>query len=419
MSAAATLTPAVPKPDHVPDALVYDFDLFHDPALKTTGYDRILEIAQTTPPIFWSPRNGGVWVVRSHEAVYNAQRDTESFSNAPMSAEAILAMNAQMPEGQEKILIPSPITFDPPLHGMFRKPIQGVFSPKSMFALKDEVRALAVELIEAVKPKGCCEFMADIAEPLPVTVFLKLFGLPTEQARMFRDLTTQHLAEQANPDTSLINGRMRRVADALKPTILEKQKNPGNDIISLLWQSEFEGRPAELFDLESYGVMLFIAGLDTVYNGMGLGAIHLAKNPDLQAELRANPKLIPEASEEILRRYSFTVPPRFVTHDLEFQGVKMKKGEKALMFLPAADLDASEFPEPGAFNMKRENNVHIAFGAGPHRCLGSHLARIELQILYEEMLARLPQFRLDPDKPVTYHGGHVMGPEQAHLVWDV
>ncbi len=89
------------------------------------------------------------------------------------------------------------------------------------------------------------------------------------------------------------------------------------------------------------------------------------------------------------------------------------------MFLPAADLDASEFPEPGDFNMKRENNVHIAFGAGPHRCLGSHLARIELQVLYEEMLARLPQFRLDPEQPVTYHGGHVMGPETAHLVWDL
>ncbi len=270
MSAATTLTPAVPKPDHVPDALVYDFDLFHDPALKATGYDRILEIAQNTPPIFWSPRNGGMWVMRSHAADYNAQRDTESFSNAPMSAEAILAMNAQMPEGQEKILIPSPITFDPPLHGIFRKPIQGVFSPKSMFALKDEIRALSVQLIEGVKAKGACEFMADIAEPLPVTVFLKLFGLPFEQARQFRDLTTDHLASQADPDPSKIGGRMRKVADALKPTMLEKQKNPGSDIISLLWQSEFDGRPAELFDMENYGVMLFIAGLDTVYNGMGL-----------------------------------------------------------------------------------------------------------------------------------------------------
>ncbi len=418
MTAAPTLSPAVPKPDHVPDDLVYDFDYFFDPELVATGYDRILDIAKNTPPIFWTPRNGGVWVVRGHRAVYNAQRDTESFSNAPMKAEAIMAINAAMPEGQEKILIPSPITYDPPLHGMFRKPIQGVFSPKSMLALKDDIRALAADLIEGVKADGKCEFMSAIAEPLPVTIFLKLFGLPKERSREFRDLVKEHLESQADPDTSLVGDRMRKVSNALKDTILEKQKNPGTDILSLLWQSEFDGRPADLHDLESYGVMLFIAGLDTVYNGMGFGAIHLAKNPALQAELRANPKLVPEAAEEILRRYSFTVPPRFVTQDMEFEGVTMKKGEKALMFLPAADLDAEEFPDPGQFNLKRENNVHIAFGAGPHRCLGSHLARFELQILYEEMLARLPEFRLEPGKQVTYHGGHVLGPEEVHLVWN-
>jgi cytochrome P450 len=417
MPAAAKLTPIVAKPDHVPDHLVYDFDYFYDPALATTGYDRILDLAQNTPPIFWSPRNGGIWVLNGHRAVYNAQRNTEVFSNSPVKAEAIMAMNAQMPEGRQKILIPSPITYDPPLHGMFRKPIQGVFSPKSMLALKDDIRALAVELVEAVKPNGGCDFLSEIAEPLPVTVFLKMFGLPTERAREFRDLVTDHLASQSDPDVSMVSDRMRGVADALKDTILEKQKNPGSDILSLLWQSEFDGRPADLHDLESYGVMLFIAGLDTVFNGMAFGAIHLANNPDLQAELRANPKLIPEAAEEILRRYSFTVPPRFVNRDVEFEGVTMKQGEKALMYLPAADLDASEFPEPGTFNMKRENNVHIAFGAGPHRCLGSHLARIELQVLYEEMLARLPEFRLDPEKPVTYHGGHVIGPESVHLLW--
>jgi cytochrome P450 len=419
MSATNALSPAVPKPDHVPDALVYDFDLFQDPGLLSKGYDRIADIAKNAPPIFWSPRNGGQWVLKSHAAVYNAQRDPEHFSQAPMKAEAIQAMNAQMPEGAEKILIPSPITFDPPLHAIYRKPIQGAFSPKAMLTLKDDIRALCVELIEGVKPKGGCEFMEAIAEPLPVTVFLKMFGLPTDQARVYRDLVVAHLASNANPDPMGTQMRMRDVADVMREVILDRKDNPQNDILSLLWQSEFEGRPAELFDIESYAVMLFIAGLDTVYNGMGLGVQHLAMHPELQAELRANPKLIPEAAEELLRRYTFTVPPRFVSEDMEFEGVKMKKGEKALIFLPAADLDPAEFPHPADFDLKRENNVHIAFGTGPHRCLGSHLARIELQILYEEMLARLPEFRLDPDKPVTYHGGHVIGPEHVHLLWDV
>ena len=198
-------------------------------------------------------------------------------------------------------------------------------------------------------------------------------------------------------------------------TIMDRKENPKNDMISMLWKSEFEGKPATLNDIEDYCVVLFTAGLDTVMNAMGLGVLHLATHLDLQAQLRADPSLIADASEELLRRYTFTVPPRWVAKDMEFQGVEMKKGERALLFLPSADLDEKEFAEPEKFEMGRK--THIAFGIGPHRCLGSHLARIELQILYEEMLARLPEFKLDPAHKVQYHGGHVWGPDEVHLVW--
>jgi cytochrome P450 len=162
--------------------------------------------------------------------------------------------------------------------------------------------------------------------------------------------------------------------------------------------------------------VLFTAGLDTVMNGMGLGVLHLATHLDLQAKLRADPSLISDASEEMLRRYTFTLPPRWSAKDQEFFGAPMKKGERAILMLPTADLDPKEFESPENFELQRDK-VHIAFGVGPHRCLGSHLARIELNILYEEMLKRLPEFRLDASKPVTYHGGHVWGPDQVHLVW--
>ncbi len=418
MTTTASLSPKVAQPAHVPDDLVYDFDLFADPGLVKDGYDRILEIAQKAPPVFWSPRNGGQWVIRSYAGVYQAQRDPETFSNAPMPAEQIQAINAALPDDQ-KMLIPSPITFDPPQHTVFRKPIQGVFSPKAMAALKDDVRKLAAELIDEMKPAGHCEFMAAVAEPLPVRVFLKLFGLPLERADEYRALVIDHLASNGDPDPTATQRRLRNVADVLRDVIIDRRDNPCNDILSLLWQSDFDGRPATLFDIESYAVMLFIAGLDTVYNGMGLGILHLARDAALQAELRADRGLIAGAAEELLRRYSFTVPPRFLTKDTEFQGVAMKKGEKALIFLPAADLDKNEFPNPEKLDLQRENKVHIAFGTGPHRCLGSHLARIEMQILYEEMLDRLPPFRLSPDAAVSYHGGHVLGPGEIHLVWDI
>jgi cytochrome P450 len=201
-------------------------------------------------------------------------------------------------------------------------------------------------------------------------------------------------------------------------TIMARKAEPRDDLISRLWASTIEGRPTELNDIEDYCVVLFLAGLDTVMNGMGLGIRHLAAHQDLQSEVRSNLALVPEVTEEMLRRYTFTVPPRMVAKDMEFDGVRMKKGEIAYLFLPAADLDPAKFPNPERFELTRQNKTHIAFGAGPHRCLGSHLARVELQLLYEEFLKRMPQFHLDPDRSLKWHGGTVIGPEKLWLCWD-
>ena len=410
-------SPTVPKPDHVADALVYDFDHFHDPEMLTRGYDRLLEVARETPPVFWTPRNGGHWIISSHAAVFEASRAPERFTTMPVTWETLQAMMAATPEGEPLPLIAAPNSIDPPHHAAYRGPLQSVFAPKAMLGLKDSIRELAVELLEAVKPDGGCEFMSSVAEPLPVTVFLRLFGLPVERQRQYRDLVKKHFSTSAKRDGATTLMRLRELADVMHDTIVDRRDNPKDDIISMLWQAVFDGRPATMHDLESYCVMLFSAGLDTVMNGMGLGVDHLARNPDLQARLRAEPGLIVEASEEIMRRYTFTTPLRFSVLDQEFAGATIKQGEIALLFLPFADLDPAEFPEPANFDLARENKTHIAFGGGPHRCLGSHLARIELQVLYEEILARLPLFRIDPERPVAYHGGYVLGPEKLYLKW--
>src|SRR3546814_2328174 len=122
--------------------------------------------------------------------------------------------------------------------------------------------------------------------------------------------------------------------------------------------------------------------------------------------LRANPEKVGDASEEMLRRFTFTVPPRVIGKDATFNGVEMKKGERAMLFLPAADLDPKAFAKPDSYDLDRENKTHIAFNAGVHRCLGSHLARVELQVCYEEVLKRLPTFRLDPANPPTRSEEH-------------
>jgi cytochrome P450 len=250
-----------------------------------------------------------------------------------------------------------------------------------------------------------------------VQVFLKMLGLPLEKLPEYRALVEEHLSI-TDPDPASSIQRLQRVASAMRETVLERRENPQDDIISMLWQVEIDGSPTTLEDLENYGVLLFIAGLDTVMQGMGHGVRHLARDAALQDELRADPALVSDATEEMLRRYTFTVPPRRVNKDMVFQGVEMKKDERAIQFLPAADLDPKEYPDPARFDLRREGKAHIAFNAGPHRCLGSHLARVELNILYEELLKRLPPFRLDPQRPPRFKGGHVVGVEELHLVWD-
>ena len=409
------LSPIVPKPAHVPSEAVYDFDMFVDDGLMTNPHERIREILRDAPRVFWTQRNGGHWVVMGHRENYEASRDTETFSSEMYPREALAQMMAMLPPGMPRMPTPTPINLDPPDHTKFRAPLNTAFSPKAMLARKEEVRALANELIDKILDQGRCDFIPDVAEPLPVQVFLKLMGLPIERQAEFRRLVHEFLAPQTGPMDILT--RMRNVADSMRDVILERQAEPKDDLISLLWRTEIDGKPMDYETMEDFGVLLFIAGLDTVINGMGYGIRHLAQNPDLQKQLRDNPKLIVEAAEEILRRYTFTVPTRRVAKDVEFGGWQMKAEDKLMLYLPGADLDAAEFPAPEDYSLTRENKVHIAFGVGPHRCLGSHLARIELQVVYEQMLARLPEFRLDPDNAPKFHGGNIIAIDSLPLVW--
>lgn len=410
------LSSQAPIPAHVPQSTVYDFDMYFDPALLTDPHERVREILRDAPPVFWTPRNGGHWVVTGHKENYEASRDTENFSSEVVPAAMMEMMRPMLPQEIGHIPLPRPINLDPPQHTIYRAPLQAAFSPRAMIARKEEIRALANELIDRVFDQGHCDFISDIAEPLPVQVFLKMMGLPLDRLTEFRALVHEFLAPTVSPIDPIL--RMRKVADAMKDEIEARRTDPKDDLISLLWGSEIDGQPMTFEVMEDFGVLLFIAGLDTVINGMGYGIRHLAANPNFQQELRGNPKLIVEAAEELLRRYTFTIPTRRVANDVALGGVEMKSGDRLMLFLPGADLDPREFPSPENFDLGRENNVHIAFGVGPHRCLGSHLARIELQVIYEQMLARLPEFWLDPDRPAKFHSGNIIAIDSLPLRWD-
>jgi cytochrome P450 len=407
---------AVGKPEHVPDALVYDFDLFRDAALIADPHARILDLVENVPPIFWTPAQGGQWVVTSYDAAFEASRNWGAFSSEFISYERLQAMQAALPPGSPHIPIAVPINLDPPEHGKYRMPLNLVFSPKAIDRMKDDIRALARQLVARTAGNGHCEFMSEIAEPMPVQIFLKLMGLPLDRQSEYRALVREHLSQGIGSIEESLR-KLQRITATMRATFIERRDNPQDDLISRIWKTEIDGKPTTLDDLENYGVLLFIAGLDTVMNSMGFGVRHLAQDLALQDRLRNDPGLIPDAVEELLRRYSIVAVIRKIAKDHVFHGVAMKKDERALLMLPGANLDARHFKDPAQFDVDRADKVHIAFNAGPHRCLGSHLARLELQILLDELLAGLPRFRLDAAKPPVFHGGNVIGVDELHLVW--
>lgn len=406
----------IKKPEHVPDALVYAFDYNTDPDYCRDPHARAADLAKNAPPIFWTPFNGGHWMLQSYAAVNEALRDYETFSSEHFSPEAFNSMMAELPE-EERIPAPVPICIDPPQHAKLRQPLYSTFSPKAVLAREREIRALAERLIDAIAAQGHCEFQHAVSDVYPVEIFLAMFGLPVEKEREYRELAKKHLSV-ITPDLSENMLMMQAIAAVMRETIIDRQHHPRQDIISMLWSLEIEGEPMSLDLMLSYCVILFIAGLDTVVNALGFGVRHLAADIPLQRRLRANPELIPAASEEILRRYAFVAPIRLVKKDCDFHGAQLKQGERVMMFIPGTSVDASIYRDPTRFDIHRENQTHMAFGAGPHYCLGVHLARLELRIMYETILGRLPEFRLDPDRPPTFHGSIIAGPSTIDLRWD-
>jgi cytochrome P450 len=412
------LSALAPRPPHVPESRVHDFDMFADPEYLAEPHTRILRLLREAPDIFWTPRNEGHWILLRHAPVFAASRDTELFSSQVIPPSQFPALIAALPAGLTYLPNPVPINRDPPEHTKYRAPLSKVFGPKTILALEEKIRLLADKLIDAIVPKGECDFIPEVAELLPVQVFLEMLGLPLSRQGEFRALVQRFLTTPPKDGLMAQLAVMRTVADAMDEFIKARRAQPGDDLISLLWASEIDGQPVTHEDMLNYGCLLFIAGLDTVVNGIGFGIRHLAGDPALQAKLRAQPSLIARATEEFLRRYTFTIPARRVAHDAEFQGVQFREHDPVTLFLPGADLDEREFPEPEKYDLEREPKPHLAFNGGPHRCLGSHLARLEMQVMYQQMLARLPEFRLDPQRPPRFHCGNIIGIDTLTIQWN-
>lgn len=396
--------------DHDGRAPVHDFDFYLDPKFSDNGshHDALMAV-NAAPPIFWSPACGGYWVIRSHALAFEAAQTTDLFSSRSMN----IPRDDSEIDKQRAI----PITLDPPEHARYREPLAKLFSPKRMAAMEGKIRAMAVNLIEAVREQGRCDFVKDVAEPIPVLTFMHLVGMDTSRLREFRELA---VVGSVDPDPEKRNAGSLRVTQIISEFIDYRLADPrggGDDITAQLMASQIDGRPIEPSELKAYFQLLFFAGLDTVVNAMAFAVNYLGRNLELQAQCRGNLANVKLIAEELLRLGAPATLGRMVTRDQEWHGSHLKQGDRVLLELAAANLDAEVFPDPLACKPDRAAINHLTFNAGPHRCIGQHLARIELRVVYEEWLSRIPPFRPDPDVRPKMHGGMVMGVDSLPLVW--
>ena len=350
------------------------------------------------------------WIVSRYDDVVAALRNPEVFSSGPDAVSI----------GQEQRLIP--LQVDPPEHVKYRRLLDPEFSPKRMAALEPDVRFLIGSLIDAFVEKNTCDFHEEVATPLPSTVFLRLMGMSQD------DLPTllQWRDNTIRPDVELgdFEGAARireqtgkEITEYFRTAIAEKRAEPDDALLSRIVHGEVDGRPPTDEELLGTCHLLLLAGLDTVTATLDCMIAFLAQNPAHRRQLVDRPELIPNAVEELLRHETpVMMVARAVAKDFEFAGCPMHKGDSLTPLIGAANLDEREFPHPLDVSFERAENRHVAFGAGPHRCLGSHLARLELRVALEEFHKRIPDYSLTDGTTLSYSPG-IRQANALPLVW--
>jgi cytochrome P450 len=351
----------------------------------------------------------GFWLLTSLDTIRELLQHPETFSST-----AAMATEPDPP------YLWVPHMLDPPEHTKWRQLLSSHFSPARMAEMETDVRAVAARLVGEIAPRGECEFQADFALQYPTEIFLKLMGMPANDTAQFMEWEYRILngTPEEDPDRSKAFQAMNDVMAYFADLIEEKRKTPGDDLVSAAAQWKIDGQDIPQERLLSMCLLMFMAGLDTVAAQLSWSFYHLATHPKDRQRLLDDPSLMAPAVEEFLRFYTIVRPGRKVMTDIDFHGCPMKAGEMVHVPLAAACRDPKAFPDGNQFVLDRTPNQHIAFGAGPHRCLGSHLARRELRVALEEWHKRIPIYGIPEGAELCAHSGAEISVERVPLVWE-
>ncbi len=400
---ADTLTDAVVWRDGIPEVEHNYMD--RGPVLShAQAFDRLRQVH----PFVRSTFGPGFWVMTTGELVRDALQRPDLFSSSIVTP---------MEPDPQYLWIPEML--DPPLHTKWRQLLAPHFAPKVMERMEGQVRDRCIEIIDTFADRGRCDFLQDFAWRYPTSIFMDLMGLPIDGLEQFLAWEHEilHLTFDEDPDRSRAVAAMVAVQGYFAELIENKRAEPGSDLLSAAIGWQIDGEPISEDDLLSFCLLMFMAGLDTVSIQLAYSFFHLATHDADRRRIVEEPAVIPSAVEELLRAYAFVAPGRKVRHDADFHGCPLEAGDRVLLPLCAANRDPGLFPNPEHVDLARSPNSHIAFGLGPHRCLGSHLARRELRIALEEWHRRIPEYRLTEGVDVVEHGG-MFGIDSLSLSWD-
>jgi cytochrome P450 len=385
-----------------------------DETLATRGYEEWDRLRDETPRFESDYRTPGspqpLWYLLSRDDVYNGLRDTALFSSKGFTH----------PDYEsDYMMIPS--EYDPPEHTVYRTRLNPFFSPAVVEQWEPEIRRRCGELVDGIADAGdSCDLLDRFALRFPTTVFLTMLGVPPDDLDQFIRWVheSQHTSHADDPDGAIRDAADRAIHEFMWSVVEERRENPRDDIVSKLLTCRIDDRPFDRRELLGILYLLFLAGLDTVASMLGWSFTHLATHPEDRRRICQDPSVIPSAVEELLRYYPIVTMSRKVTRDSDDYGCPMHKGDRVILPLATANRDPSAFPDARRFQIDRFPNRHIAFGAGPHRCLGSHLARLELRIALEEWHRRIPDYRLDMEQSSRLRVGmFVISPDEVKLTW--
>jgi cytochrome P450 len=361
-------------------------------------------------PFYRNTLAQGFWTLTRYDAVREAYMRPDVFTS-----------DSFMPTDPEPTYHMLPTQERAPRHVQIRQLLNPQFSPAAVGAMEGLARRHCTDLLDELVDRGHCDLVGDFGGPFATKVFLDWAGLPPEDSPQFVAWVSAVFNDLGDSSTTALQEAMTGIRDYFRVLLADRRRAPRHaerDIVTHLVQSTLDGEPLSEDDLLSICEVLVLAGLDTVKQQLGYAFLHLATHPDDRRRLGTEPGIVPLAVEELLRAFSVADPGRKVAEDIEFHGCPMHKGEMVWLPVCTANRDPRAFPRAGEVVLDRSPNRHLAFGAGPHRCQGVHLARLQMQVALDEWHRRIPDYRLGDDDPILEHGGQ-FGLERLPIAWDV